>query len=452
MLLFALVLAAPAGLAMSACGDDESTNPTTTGDPGPAGPGSGGNTTSSSSANGGNGGGDGGSGGNGGNGGSGLNGSYNCDPPTADPIPALKLTDVATGLNAPLLVKAAGADNTRLYVLQQSGQIRLIKDGALVAEPFLDISDLLTAGGERGLLGLAFHPDYETNGRFFVHYSSDGSGGLNAGDTVVAEFKRSADPDVADPVQVAEILTQAQPESNHNGGSIEFGADGMLYIGLGDGGSGGDPSPSHGPIGNGQNPDTFLGKILRIDVTTLPYTIPAGNITMAGFRPEIWDYGVRNPFRLSFDACTGDLYIGDVGQDLWEEIDVEPAGQGQKNYGWRCFEGTHDFNMTCGPNAASSVPPVTEYQHIDNNKSVTGGYVYRGSAIPALRGTYFYGDFNSGRVWTLVWSNGQATDPIDISTDLDTLGTNISSFGQDAAGEVYIVDYGGIVYRIDPEQ
>jgi glucose/arabinose dehydrogenase len=449
ILLAAIVVAAPAGLALSGCGDDTSDAATTSNGPsGPTtGPGTGGGTSSSSSANGGNGGNGGNAtGGNGGNGGSGLGGAVNCDPPTTDPIPNLVATEVATGFSAPVLVKAAGADTTRLYVVQQGGVIRLILNGTLEDQPFLDISDLLQAGGERGLLGLAFHPDYEQNGRFFVHYSSNGDGGLNTGDTVIAEFARSADPNVASPDQVAEILTETQPDSNHNGGSIEFGGDGMLYIFLGDGGSGGDP---WGTIGNGQEPDTFLGKVLRIDVAALPYSIPAGNMAPP-FRPEIWDYGLRNPYRVSFDACTADLYIADVGQGQWEEVNVEPAGQGQTNYGWRCREGAHDFNLDCGPNAGSAVDPAIEYDHGDG-VSITGGYVYRGSAIPSLRGTYFYGDFGSGIVRSFVWAEGAISQETNWDS-LDMGGNSISSFGQDAAGEMYIVHWSqGTVYRIEAE-
>jgi glucose/arabinose dehydrogenase len=318
----------------------------------------------------------------------------------------------------------------------------------LLPEPFLNIDDLvknISGNDERGLLGMAFHPNYAQNGRFFVHYTDTNT---SPGDTTIAEFARGASPDQANPTPVAIVLTQPQPEGNHNGGSIEFSpADGMLYIGLGDGGGAGD---QHGQIGNGQNLDTLLGKILRIDVTALPYTIPPGNMTGAGVRPEIWDYGVRNPYRFSFDACNGDLYIGDVGQNVWEEIDIAPAGQGNKNWGWRLTEGMHCFNpQNCDMTGLSM--PAIEYDH-GLGSSVTGGYVYRGTAIPWLRGTYFYGDFESGRIWTLRFQNGMVADAVDRTGDLQSQNLGIAGFGQDYAGEVYVVDRGGgRLFRIDPE-
>ncbi len=432
-------------LAANGCGGDDTTNGSTGGTTTTTGTttGAGGATGSSSSSAGGGGGSTTSTTTTGtGTGGGGTGGSADCSPAAGAEVP-LKLTEIATGLSSPVLAKGAGNDATRLYIVEQSGTIRIVKDGVLLPTPFLDVDAAtngdFTFGGERGFLGLAFHPDYEQNGRFFVHYSDGG------GDTKIEEYHRSADPDVADPTPVGTVLTVNQPESNHNGGSIEFGADGMLYIFLGDGGGGGD---QHGQIGNGQNLNTLLGKVSRIDVTTLPYAVPAGNFQ--GGSPEIWDYGVRNPWRASFDVCTGDLYIGEVGQNAWEEIDVEPAGQGGKNYGWRCREGMHDYNQNCGPNAGTAVDPVIEYPHA-GDCSVSGGYVYRGSAIPSLRGTYFYGDYCSGHIWSFVWSNGQISGETDRSDDLQSNGMNISSFGQDVDGEVYVVDHGGTVYRIDAE-
>ncbi|WP_438021713.1 PQQ-dependent sugar dehydrogenase [Sorangium sp. So ce233] len=380
----------------------------------------------------------------------------NCSPPGEDDDEApLKLTPVVAGLQFPLLVKSAPGDPTRLFIVTQSGRILVLDEGAAEPATFLDIEDLVmfTGGnGERGLLGLAFHPDYASNGRFFVHYSDKATGG----DTRVVEYRRGERPDVADPAPVATYLEQAQPQRNHNGGSIEFSpADGFLYLGLGDGGSDNDQGPGHAPNGNGQALSTLLGKIVRVDVSTHPYGIPEGNMTGEGVLPEIWDHGLRNPYRFSFDACTGALYIADVGQARWEEINIEPAGQGRKNYGWRLMEGAHCFTpaVNCDPEGALTLP-AAEYAHagrIIEDCSVTGGYVYRGSRIPWLRGSYFYGDFCSGRIWTLTYENGATSAPVDRTDDLGSFEFSISSFGQDGNGEVYVVDFGGTVYRIDPE-
>jgi glucose/arabinose dehydrogenase len=432
---------ATALLALPGCGDEDPADssgngPTSTqagpgggeGNSGPAGPGSGGAGVGGA--------GPGGSGS--GASGGGFPGAHSCDA-ASGAVPGLQLVEVASGLSLPLLVKGAPGDTERLYVVEQTGAIRVVKNGALLPDPFLDISSEVTfESDERGLLGLAFHPDYAQNGRFFVHYSGFESR------TTVSEYKRSSNPDVAEPGEVAMVFDYEQPAYNHNGGSIEFGKDGMLYIFLGDGGGSGDP------FDNGQNLDSLLAKVLRIDVTTLPYQIPAGNLAGAG--GEIWDYGMRNPWRASFDLCTGDLYIGDVGQGAWEEIDVEPAGQGNKNYGWRLKEGTHCYDPSdnCDPQNAT-VAPVIEYDHSQGG-SVTGGYVYRGHSIPALRGAYLYGDFTSGRIWSFVYSGGQATAQTDHSDDLQSVDAiAISSFGQDNRGEVYVVHHGGSVYVIQPE-
>ncbi|XXY50649.1 PQQ-dependent sugar dehydrogenase [Sorangium sp. So ce269] len=418
------------------------------------GSGGGGSDASASSGDGvgGSGGGESGGGGSGGTPAARLS----CSPPNEDDEEGpLKLTPVVSGLQFPLLVKSAPGDPARLFIVTQPGRILVLDEGAAEPTTFLDIQELVmfTGGtGERGLLGLAFHPDYENNGRFFVHYSDK----VTAGDTRVVEFKRGERPDVADPTPVATYLEQAQPQRNHNGGSLEFSpVDGFLYLGLGDGGSGNDRGPGHSDIGNGQDLTTLLGKVLRFDVSTHPYGIPEGNMTGEGVRPEIWDYGLRNPYRFSFDACTGDLYIADVGQGLWEEIDIEPAGQGRKNYGWRLMEGAHCFTPAegCDPQGLISLP-AAEYAHagrVIEDCSVTGGYVYRGSRIPWLRGSYFYGDFCSGRIWTLRYEGGAASTPVDRTDDLGSFGFSISSFGQDGAGEVYVVDFSGTVYRVDAE-
>lgn len=359
--------------------------------------------------------------------------------PTRDCLPHLALTEVARNLSAPLFAGAAEGDPTRLYIVEQTGAIRIIENGILRSTPFLDLSGVITSGGERGLLGLAFHPQYVTNGRFFVNYTD------HDGNTVIAEFRRSAaDPDVAAPDPARVFFTVIQPFANHNGGMVAFGSDGLLYIGLGDGGGGGDPS------NNGQSLDTKLGKILRIDVDAYPAP-PAGNIT--GGDPDLWDFGLRNPFRFSFDRGTGDLYIGDVGQNLFEEIDIEPRGSGRRNYGWRITEGNHCFDPPTGCNLTGISLPVVEYSHADGC-SVIGGYVYRGEAIPGLAGRYLYGDFCSNRIWSFVRDGARVTSQVELTDDLDPGHAlrGITSFGEDAAGELYVVDGGsGIVYRVDPE-
>jgi len=383
-----------------------------------------------------------------GTGGSSGNTAYDCTAPSGSP-PALKLTEVGTGFSNPLIAESPVGDTARLFVGEQKGTIRIIKSGTKLATPFIDISGRITSGGERGLLGLAFHPSFAQNGLFYVHYSGNGKT-APTGDTVISEFKvSSSDPDVADPTSERVVLTVDQPESNHNGGAIHFGADGMLYIGLGDGGGGGD---QHGTIGNGQSTDTMLGKILRIDPGSpgggKQYGIPSGNMTGSGVLPELWAYGLRNPWRWSFDPCTADMYIGDVGQGKIEEIDVAPKGTtAGVNYGWRVMEGSTCYNATTCDKSGKTLP-VTEYDH-SKGCSVTGGYVYRGTAIPGLRGTYLFADYCSGRFWTFQYSGGAAQNVTEISTTINPNSYGISSFGQDASGEVYVTSFNGKVYRID---
>jgi glucose/arabinose dehydrogenase len=386
-------------------------------------------------------------------GGGGAPTTYDCTPPSGS-LPALKLTQVAT-MNAPVLAIGAPNDTTRLYVVRQGGYIEIVKNGVLNPQTFLNIDkNHFTSGGEQGLLGLAFHPDYQNNGRFFVYYTDEN------GDTHVGEYKRSADPEIADPVEVQTILTQAQPQANHNGGMIAFSPkDGFLYIGLGDGGNANDEGPGHNPqIGNGQDRTTFLAKILRIDVdhpdaqAGTPYSIPAGNLPVAnpGEKAEIWDYGVRNPWRYAFDPCNGDLYIGDVGQNTYEEIDYEPAGTGHRNYGWNPTEASHCFKPMMGCDMNGITLPVLEYPHT-TGCSVSGGFVYRGKAIPAFRGRYFFADYCKGKVWSTQIVNGVASMPIDHTAELGTGGNNIAAFGQDSSGEIYIVNLMGPVSRIDAQ-
>ncbi len=435
-------------LGFVACGGD--------GDP-PGGTGGG-----AGSGGGGTGGVDGGSGGSGGGAGAGggfNTGLYDCSVPSGVTA-GLTLTNVVGGFNSPLLATAPVGDATRLFVGEKAGIVTLV-EGDAKAGTFLDISDRVsTDANERGLLGLAFHPDFLENGRFFVHYSGNGMTGPN-GDGVVSEF--SASGNTADPSSETVLLTLDQPAGNHNGGSVEFrpGDGGNLYIFVGDGGQGGDP---FGPIGNGQNLDTFMGKVLRIGVDGVPvgskYLTPADNMSGAGVRPEIWSYGVRNPFRSTFDPCTGDMYMGDVGQNRVEEVNVEPASSASgTNWGWRVLEGNECFNpadfdvplSTC--DKTGMAPPAVTYNHPGNGCSVTGGYVYRGSAIPSLRGTYLYADFCTGKFWSFRWDGAAAQDAQDITSDINpnTAVKSISSFGQDGNGELYVTSFNGNLYRIEAE-
>ncbi len=354
-------------------------------------------------------------------------------------IPALSARLVASGLRNPLDLQAAPGDRERLYVVEQGGTIRVIRSGQLQATPFLDVSGRISSGGERGLLGLAFHPQFTTNRRFVVNYTNP------RGDTHVAEFRASS-ADSADPGSERVLLTEIQPFANHNGGGLAFDGTGRLLIALGDGGSGGDP------LGNGQKLDTFLGKILRIDVDAgTPYAVPADNPfrSTAGAAPEIWAYGLRNPFRISVDRPTGDLYIGDVGQNRIEEIDVGLASRrGGENYGWNTMEGSQCYSPSSGCNRTGLTLPVHEYSHSEGC-SVTGGVVYRGCRMPDLAGTYFFGDYCTGLVRSFRLANGQATDVRDWAAGLRGINSP-TSFGLDADGEVYVVDYDGDVYRLEP--
>jgi len=349
-----------------------------------------------------------------------------------------RLQPIVSGLSSPLYLTAPPADLNRLFIVEQTGAVRIVKDGALLPTPFLDISSRISAGGEQGLLGLAFYPDYANNGRFIVHYTNP------AGDTHLSTFQVSGDPDVADPASERLILTADQPYANHNGGQVVFGPDGFLYLGLGDGGAANDPE------GRAQNLSDLLGSILRLDVQTeTSYTVPADNpfVGQAGVQPEVWSYGLRNPWRFSFDRGTGDLYIADVGQDRYEEVDVAPASAGNGkgvNYGWNIMEGDHCLGGDeCNRTGLTS--PDFEYGH-DQGCSITGGYVYRGAAVPALQGLYFYGDFCQGWVRSFRYSPGSVTE----ITDWPTLrpGGPVLSFGEDAAGELYVMSSSGGVFKV----
>ena len=361
--------------------------------------------------------------------------------PSVAPLEGIRLDPVVTGLSSPIGLTNPGDGSGRLIVNEQGGRIRVVNpDGTLRPADFVDLSDRLIAGGERGLLGVAFHPDFAANGRLFVHYSRAGDGA-----TVISELSASADRGSASASSERILFTLSQPFANHNGGQIAFGPDGYLYVALGDGGSGGDPQ------GNGQNRETLLGKILRIDVDAPPapdrgYAIPptnpyaASGVAPGAGLPEIWAYGLRNPWRFSFDRSSGDLYIGDVGQNAWEEVDRQPASsRGGENYGWNLFEATHCLS-DCG--STSAIPPIAEYSH-DGGCSVTGGYVYRGTQQPMLLGTYLFSDYCSGTIWTLPASDGVAPRPL-ADTDLQ-----VSSFGEGEDGELYLLDLGGgTVYHV----
>ena len=368
--------------------------------------------------------------------------SATCGAGTPVPgTPALATALVVRGLSGPLDLQVAPGDRSRLFVVEQPGRIRVIRDGVLVATPFLDISGRISSGGERGLLGLAFHPGYAQNGRFFVNYT-DGSG-----HTHIAEFRGNPGTDAADAGSERLVLFVTQPFSNHNGGGLAFGRDGMLYIGLGDGGGANDP------LRNGQSLLTFLGKILRLDVDRAsPYAVPADNpflSTPAALR-EIWAYGLRNPWRFAFDRATGDLFIADVGQNQWEEIDVGLASRrGGENYGWNITEGNHCFQPAVGCPLAGITLPVVEYSH-GEGCSVTGGVVYRGCRLPGYAGTYFYADYCTGFVRSFRLEGGRAVDPRDWTAALGRGLDRPTSFGVDADGEAYIVDQDGEVYRIVP--
>jgi glucose/arabinose dehydrogenase len=346
-----------------------------------------------------------------------------------------------SGLSDPVDLQAAPDDTSRVFIVEKTGRIRIARGGVLLARPFLDIASLVSGGGEQGLLGLAFHPQYASNGKFYVHYTN------TSGDTRVAGYSVSTDPDSANPAATP-ILSVDQPYSNHNGGQLSFGLDGYLYLALGDGGSGGDPQ------GNGQSLMTLLGKILRLDVDgTAPYAIPPTN-PFAGrtdARPEIWSYGWRNPWRFAFDRSTGGMWIGDVGQGEWEEIDYEPAGVGGRNYGWKRMEGNHCYPPGASCDTTGLTRAVLEYDH-GAGCSVTGGVVYRGAALPELAGTYFYGDFCTGLLRSAKLGPGNTLEVADWTNVLRRQSggpmNQLSSFGADARGEIYILLLDGEVYRL----
>ncbi|WP_420629591.1 PQQ-dependent sugar dehydrogenase [Candidatus Leptofilum sp.] len=354
---------------------------------------------------------------------------------------------IESGFIQPVDITNAGDD--RLFIVEQPGIIRIIDaDGNMLPDPFLDINLIVDSEthSERGLLGLAFHPDYPNTPYFYVNYTAVSG----SGDTIIARYTVSNDPNVADPNSAVEILRIDQPAGNHNAGDLAFGPDGYLYIPTGDGGSGGDP---WGDDGNGQNRQALLGKILRIDVDGgSPYAIPADNpfVGDASTLDEIWALGLRNPWRISFDRDTGDLYIGDVGQGLWEEVNFQPAsGGGGENYGWRCYEGNQTFNtINCG-DISNYQFPFDDYPHgsfpfgMNEGNSITGGFVYRGNDFPDLNGIYIYADFISGNFWLAQNSSGWNITP------LGGIGvSNPSTFGEGCDGELYVASHSGTIYQI----
>ncbi len=386
-------------------------------------------------------------------------------PSPAVTWPSIALTSVASGLSAPVHITHAGDGSGRLFIVERAGRIRILSGGTLLAAPFLDISAVVRdAGSEQGLLSLAFPPDYASKGYFYVYYTDDRA--ANRGNNVVSRFYLGADANTADPASEQILLTIPHPTyDNHNGGQLAFGPEGYLYVGTGDGGSGGDPG------NNAQNTLSLLGKILRIDVgdrpqapppalgafvlyipavfkgDPAPYAIPGSNpfFDNPAYRGEIWTLGLRNPWRFSFDRGTGDLYIGDVGQSSREEVDHQPAASGGgENYGWRCKEGSLNYNFTGNCSSLTLVAPVAEYDHL-LGCSITGGFVYRGPGNAAMQGIYFYSDYCSGRIWGL-----QRDGPTWATSMLLDSPYSVSTFGEDQTGNLYVASYGtGVIYRVE---
>lgn len=363
-------------------------------------------------------------------------------PPLASPVqvaagPArVALAPVASGFRRPLFVTHAGDGSGRLFVVEQGGTIRIVAGDQVARRPFLDLADRLDeSGGERGLLGLAFAPDYPESGRFFVAHTARGPS------VRITRYRVSADPDRADPASAATVLDMADPASNHNGGMIAFGPDGYLWAGTGDGGRAGDPWD------NARDPGSLLGKMLRLDLAREPYAIPVDNpYARGGGRPEVWALGLRNPWRFSFDRATGDLWIGDVGQNAWEEINVAAATAAGLHYGWKTMEGRHCFSPRTDCDPAGLHLPIHEYGR-DAGCSVTGGYVYRGRALPELAGVYLFSDYCTGTLWALR-RDAAATARVEVLLETRLA---VSSFGEDEQGELYLCDHrGGAIHRLVP--
>jgi glucose/arabinose dehydrogenase len=363
-------------------------------------------------------------------------------PASAGPNANINLTLIASGLTRPVYVTAAPRERDRIFIVEKRGRIRIYKNGSLLPTSFLDVSTLVSYGNEQGLLSVAFHPNYANNGYFYVYYTN------LSGNLQIMRYSVSANPDVADPTSAQTVIGIAHPtNTNHNGGQLQFGPDGYLYLGTGDGGSGGDPP------NNAQNTGVLLGKMLRLDVDGgAPYAIPPTNPFVGPGNPldEIWDLGLRNPWRYSFDRLTGDLWIGDVGQNAWEEVDLEPAGSpGGVNWGWRCMEGNAQYNFSGTCSTLTLAPPVHVYSH-SNGCAITGGYVYRGSPNSPFFGQYFFADYcvaNQARALSFNGSAWTATNHTLLPSG-NVLSPN--SFGQDGYGDLYIADDGsGSVYKMN---
>jgi glucose/arabinose dehydrogenase len=364
-------------------------------------------------------------------------------PAIASKTAPFSLAPFVSGLSEPVHLTAPPGDAHRVFICEKTGRVRVVKDGVLLEAPFLDVRARVSGGSEQGLLSLAFHPKYAENGRFFIDITD------RKGDTRVIEMCVARDdPDRADAGFEREVLFVKQPYANHNGGLVVFGPDGKLWTGMGDGGAGGDPHD------NGQNLGSLLGKMLRLDVDggDAPYSIPNDNpfVGREGARGEIWAYGLRNPWRFCFDRETGDLYIADVGQDKWEEVDVVAASsKGGENYGWNIMEGLHDFRPR-GRSRDGLTAPVVEMGH-DAGVCIIGGFVYRGAAVPALRGWYVYADYGTGVFRGFRWKDGKAQDHMDWTEAVNPRNrARWTSFGEDAAGEMYVLSQDGEVLRLAP--
>ena len=360
------------------------------------------------------------------------------DASTAPPLPVtIELETVASGLESPVYLASPAGDD-RLFVVEQPGRIRIVRDGELLPTPFLDISDRVRSGGEEGLLSVAFAPDYATTGHFYVYFNDD------AGDIAIERYTAEPEADVADPAPTPVLGIPHPTYSNHNGGLLLFGPDGLLYIGTGDGGGGGDPA------GNAQNLGSLLGKLLRIDVSVLPYAAPPTNpfVGRAGQRAEIWAYGLRNPWRFDLAPVPGapgraDLWVADVGQNQWEEVNRAPGNPPGIDFGWDITEGTHCHPSGDSCDKTGMLLPVHEYDH-EHGCSITGGFVYRGAAIPELAGHYFFSDYCAG------WLSSLEPDGSDVVVHDWTIPDigSVLSFGMDVEGELYVLTAGGVVYRI----
>ena len=360
-------------------------------------------------------------------------------PPPVPPPNSVTLTPFLSGFSSPIDLQPVDDASGRQFVVEQAGLIRIVQAGAILPTPFLDIRSRVTFSGEMGLLGVAFHPGLAQHPLLYVNYIRTVAAQIQ---TVIAEYHVSAaDPNQADPATERILLTVNQPFTNHKAGQLAFGPDGFLYFGLGDGGSGGDP------FGNGQNLQTLLAKMMRIDVDhtsgSLPYAIPSDNpYVSGGGLPEIWAYGLRNPFRFSFDSATGKLFLGDVGQNAYEEVDILQKGG---NYGWNTMEGLHCYNPPTGCNMTGLQLPIAEYSHSEGD-AIIGGYVYHGTAISGLGGSYILGDYGTGKIWRLTQDSTSAWQRTLLVT-----GPSLSSFGRDSAGELYVLDYsGGAILKITP--